>query len=137
MLNTNLFNNLNNTNRNKKKNLNEIMSQFSFHDLEDNNDIYKEQENINYEKLRKEAQEKQNVVNEEKKIQKNAKKEVENKIKLAVEKNRQYAGKKITVDSNGEIVFIKGIKMDKLSKEFLTLRTNTKIVREMDNKLVI
>ena len=134
MLNTNLYNNLNNTNRNKKKNLNEIMSQFSFHDLEDNNDIYKEQENINYEKLRKEAQEKQNVVNEEKKIQKNAKKEVENKIKLAVEKNRQYAGKKITVDSNGEIVYIKGIKMDKLSKEFLTLRTNTKIVREMDKE---
>ena len=55
-------------------------------------------------------------------------------MKLAVEKNRQYAGKKITVDSNGEIVFIKGIKMDKLSKEFLTLRTNTKIVREMDKE---
>ena len=80
MLNTNLYNNLNNTNRNKKKNLNEIMSQFSFHDLEDNNDIYKEQENINYEKLRKEAQEKQNVVNEEKKYKKMRKKKL--KIKL-------------------------------------------------------
>ena len=131
---TNLFSLENNNNRLKKKNLNEIMSQFSFHDLDDNNDIYKEPENINYEKLRKEIQEKQNEENEEKKIQKNAKREVENKIKLTNEKNRQYIGKKITVDSNGEIVFIKGIKLDKLSKEFILMKTGTKLIKDEEKE---
>ena len=71
-----VINNINNNNtRPKKKNLNDIMSQFSFHDLDDNNDIYKEPANIDYEKLRKEIQEKQNEENEEKKTQKNAKRE--------------------------------------------------------------
>ena len=127
-------NNNNNNIKNKKRNLNEIMSQFSFHDLEDNNDIYKEPDNINIEKLRKEIQEKQNEQNEEKKNIKLAKKDVENKMKLAVEKNRQYAGKKITVDSNGEIIFIKGIKLDKLSKEFILMKTATKLVINEDKK---
>lgn len=126
--------NNNNNIKNKKRNLNEIMSQFSFHDLEDNNDIYKEPDNINIEKLRKEIQEKQNEQNEEKKNIKLAKKDVENKMKLAVEKNRQYAGKKITVDSNGEIIFIKGIKLDKLSKEFILMKTATKLVINEDKK---
>ena len=66
--------NNNNNIKNKKRNLNEIMSQFSFHDLEDNNDIYKEPDNINIEKLRKEIQEKQNEQNEEKKKYKISKK---------------------------------------------------------------
>ena len=126
--------NNNNNIKNKKRNLNEIMSQFSFHDLEDNNDIYKEPDNINIEKLRKEIQEKQNEQNEEKKNIKLAKKDVENKMKLAVEKNRQYAGKKITVDSNGEIIFIKGIKLDKLSKEFITMKTVTKLVKDEEKE---
>jgi len=135
---TNVYNNdfnINNNNtRQKKKNLNDIMSQFSFHDLDDNNDIYKEPTNIDYEKLRKEIQEKQKEENEEKTIQKNAKREVENKMKLVAEKNRQYIGKKITVDSNGEIVFIKGIKLDKLSKEFITMKTVTKLVKDEEKE---
>jgi len=135
---TNVYNNdfnINNNNtRQKKKNLNDIMSQFSFHDLDDNNDIYKEPTNIDYEKLRKEIQEKQKEENEEKNIQKNAKREVENKMKLVAEKNRQYIGKKITVDSNGEIVFIKGIKLDKLSKEFITMKTVTKLVKDEEKE---
>ena len=125
---------LNNNNKNKKRNLNEIMSQFSYHDLDNDNDIYKEQENINYEKLRKELEKKENEQIEEKKNQKNAKREVENKMKLAVEKNRQYAGKKITVDSNGEIVFIKGIKLDKLNKDFILMKTGTKIIKDEENE---
>ena len=132
---SNIFNyDINNNNKNKKKNLNEIMSQFSYHDLEDDNDIYKEPTNINYEKLRKEVQLKQNEENEEKKNQKNIRRDVENKMKLAVEKNRQYNGKKITVDSNGEIVFIKGIKLDKLSKEFLLMKTNTKLIKDEEKE---
>ena len=124
----------NNNNRLKKKNINEIMSQFSYHDLEDNNDIYKEPDNINFDKLRKEIEQKQNEENEEKKTQKKAKKDVENKAKMAAEKNRQYAGKKITVDSNGEIVFIKGIKLDKLSREFITMRTMAKLVKDEEKE---
>ena len=124
----------NNNNRNKKKNMNDIMSQFSYHDLEDDNDRYKEPTNINYEKLRKEMQQKQNEENEGKKNQTNTRKEIENKMKLAVEKNRQYAGKKITVDSNGEIVFIKGIKLEKLSKEFLLMKTNTKLIKDEEKE---
>ena len=58
---------LNNDNRNKKRNLNDIMSQFSYHDLENDNDIYKEPTNINYEKLRKELEQRQNEQIEEKK----------------------------------------------------------------------
>ena len=124
----------NNNNKNKKRNLNEIMSQFSYHDLDNDNDIYKEPENINYEKLRKELKKKENEQIEEKKNQKNAKREVENKMKLAVEKNRQYAGKKITVDSNGEIVFIKGIKLDKLNKDFILMKTGTKLIKDEENE---
>ena len=114
----------------KKKNMVEIMNQFSFHDLDDNNDVYIESNDINYEKLRKELQEKQKVDNEEKKIIKKSKIEVENKIKVENEKNRQYIGKKITTDVNGEIVFIKGIKLDKLNKEFLALKSNTKLIKD-------
>ena len=114
---------LNNNNKNKKRNLNEIMSQFSYHDLDND-----------YEKLRKELEKKENEQIEEKKNQKNAKREVENKMKLAVEKNRQYAGKKITVDSNGEIVFIKGIKLDKLNKDFILMKTGTKLIKDEENE---
>ena len=124
----------NTNNKNKKKNLMDIMNQFSYHDLDDNNDLYIEPKEINYEKLRKEAQEKQIVVNEEKKIIKNAKKEVENKIKAEAEKNKQYVGKKITVDANGQIVFIKGIKIDKLNKEFNLLRTGTKLIKDEEKE---
>ena len=118
----------------KKKNLIDIMNQFSFHDLDDNNDLYIEPKEINYEELRKEAQEKDKVVKEEKKIIRKAKIEVENKIKAVNEKNRQFAGKKITVDANGQIVFIKGIKIDKLSKEFNSLRTGTKLIKDEEKE---
>ena len=123
-----------NKNVNKKKNMIDIMNQFSFHDLDDNNDIYIESKDINYEKLRKELQEKQKVDNEDKKVIKKKKIEVENKIKAENEKNRQYIGKKITTDANGQIVFIKGIKLDKLNREFLALRSNTKLIKDEEKE---
>ena len=126
--------NLQKSNVNKKKNLIDLMNQFSFHDLDDNNDLYVESKDINYEKLRKELQEKEKVENEEKKITKKAKIEVENKIKAENEKFRQYIGKKITTDHNGQIVFIKGIKLDKLNKEFLLLKANTKLVKDKEEE---
>ena len=123
-------------NKNKKKNLIDLMNQFPYQDLDDNNDIYKEPKEINYAQLRKELEEKQNEQFEEKKIIKKAKLEVENKLRAEAERNRQYIGKKITVDPKGEIVFIKGIKIEKLNKEFLLLKTGTKLIRdeEKENK---
>ena len=126
---------VNNTNnKNKKKNLLDI-NQFSFHDLDNNDDLYIEPKEINFEKLRKEAQEKQNIIKEVKKVSRNAKIEVENKIREEVEKNKQYNGKKITVDANGQIVLIKGIKLDKLVKEFNSLKTSTKLIKEEGKKI--
>ena len=63
-----------------------------------------------------------------------AKIELENKMRADAEKNRHLAGKKITVDANGEIVFIKAIKIDKLKKEFLSLKTGTKLVRDEEKE---
>ena len=132
----NISNNINNSNDNrvKKKNLYDIMNQFSFHDLDNNDDIYKEPKDIDYENLRLEADEKQKAKNEEKKVNKNAKNKIENILKLDAEKKRQYIGKKITVDPNGEIVFIRGIRLDKLKKDFVLLKTATKLVRDEEKE---
>ena len=129
----NISNNSNN-NRTKKKNLYDIMNQFSFHDLDDNDDIYVEPNDISIEKLRKEEQEKQKIENEEKKDINKAKIEIENKLREEAEKHRKYAGKKITVDANGEIVVIRGIKLDKLSREFISLKTGTKLIRDEEKE---
>ena len=125
---------ININNKNKKKNLIDIMNQFPYQDLDDNDDIYTEPKDINYEQLRKEAEEKQNEASKEKKVVKKAKIEVENKIKAEIEKNRQFIGKKITVDPKGEIVVIKGIKLDKLNKEFILLKTSTKLKKDEEKE---
>jgi hypothetical protein len=127
-------NDINNTNAKKKKNLIDIMNQFSYHDLDDNDDIYVEPKDISYDKLRNEIMEKQKEEHEEKKVMNKAKIELENKMKADAEKNRHLAGKKITVDANGQIVFIKAIKIDKLKKEFLSLKTGTKLVRDEEKE---
>lgn len=120
----------NNPKSNKKKNMHDLMNQFSFHDLDNNDDIYIEPNDINFEELRKEVEEKQNIQKEESKVNKKAKTEVENKIKIEAEKNKHLIGKKITVDANGQIVFIKGINLDKLKKEFISLKTGTKLIKD-------
>ena len=127
-------NDMDNTNAKKKKNLFDIMNQFSYHDLDDNDDIYVEPKDISYDKLRNEIMEKQKEEHEEKKVMNKAKIELENKMKADAEKNRHLAGKKITVDANGQIVFIKAIKIDKLKKEFLSLKTGTKLVRDEEKE---
>jgi len=144
-INTNNISNMNNINNNnkivsnnpkpnKKQNLHDIMNQFSFHDLDNNDDIYIEPNEINYEELRKEVEERQNVQKEEKKVNKKAKIEVENKIRLEAEKNKHLIGKKITVDANGQIVFIRGINLDKLKKEFVSLKTGTKLIKDEEKE---
>ena len=42
--------------------------------------------------------------------------------------------KKITVDPKGEIVVIKGIKLDKLNKEFILLKTSTKLKKDEEKE---
>ena len=142
-INTNNISNMNNINKkivsnnpkpNKKKNLHDIMNQFSFHDLDNNDDIYIEPNEINYEELRKEVEEKQNFEKEEKKVNKKAKIEIENKIRVEAEKNKHLIGKRITVDANGQIVFIKGINIDKLKKEFVSLKTDTKLIKNEEKE---
>jgi len=127
-------NDINNANGKKKRNLIDIMNQFSYHDLDDNDDIYVEPKDISYDKLRNEIMEKQKEEHEEKKVMNKAKIELENKMRADAEKNRHLAGKKITVDANGQIVFIKAIKIDKLRKEFLSLKTGTKLIRDEEKE---
>ena len=127
-------NDINNANGKKKRNLIDIMNQFSYHDLDDNDDIYVEPKDISYDKLRNEIIEKQKEEHEEKKVMNKAKIELENKMRADAEKNRHLAGKKITVDANGQIVFIKAIKIDKLKKEFLLLKTGTKLIRDEEKE---
>ena len=89
----------------KKKNLFEIMNEFPFYDLpkeEQMSEINKE--GIDYVTLREEMQ----------------------KIKEEVDKKKAYQNKKLTVDVNGKIVFIKEVNLDSLNKEFNTIKSNLK-----------
>ena len=127
-------NDTNDTYANKKRNLLDIMNQFSYHDLDNNDDIYIEPNEMSFEKLRKEIQEKQKEEIQEKTIQNKAKLEMDNKMRIEAEKNKKLIGKKITVDANGQIVFIKSIKIDKLRNEFTSLKTATKLVRDEEKE---
>jgi len=127
-------NDTNDTYAKKKRNLLDIMNQFSYHDLDNNDDIYIEPNEMSFEKLRKEIQEKQKEEIQEKTIQNKAKLEMDNKMRIEAEKNKKLIGKKITVDANGQIVFIKSIKIDKLRNEFTSLKTATKLVRDEEKE---
>ena len=48
------------------------------------------------------------------------------KIKKELDKKKAYKNIKITVDVNGEIVFIKEVNLDSLNKEFNTIKSNLK-----------
>ena len=127
-------NDTNDTYAKKKRNLLDIMNQFSYHDLDNNDDIYIEPNEMSFEKLRKEIQEKQKEEIQEKTVQNKAKLEMDNKMRIEAEKNKKLIGKKITVDANGQIVFIKSIKIDKLRNEFTSLKTATKLVRDEEKE---
>ena len=127
-------NDTDNTYAKKKRNLYDIMNQFSYHDLDNNDDIYVEPNEMSFEKLRKEIQDKQKEEIEEKTIQNKAKIEMNNKMRIEAEKNKKLIGKKITVDANGQIVFIKSIKIDKLRNEFTSLKTATKLIKDKEKK---
>ncbi len=111
----------------KKKNLFEIMNEFPFYDLpkeEQMSEINKE--GIDYVTLREEKElEKKKIEDEEKKKQRLKREEMQ-KIKEEVDKKKAYQNKKLTVDVNGKIVFIKEVNLDSLNKEFNTIKSNLK-----------
>ena len=121
-------------NKKKKKKLLDI-NELSFHDILNDVDHYKESKDIDYDLLRKEVEQKQIIATEEKKEIKKEKIDLEKKMKEEAEKNRKYVGKRITKDHDGNIIIIKGIKLDHLKKDFLNVKTTTKTIMEnLNNK---
>ena len=118
---------------NKRKKLGEIMNKFSFYDLPKEDFERKEIENITI--LRQEKKDELKKKEIEKQLKnKNVKKE-EDKKKEESNFLKQYENKKLTIDPNGNIVFIKSFKVEALSKEFLSGKTNMKILKIEPQKL--
>ena len=116
----------------KKKNL-EAMKEFSFHDIT----IEENAEQIKYDKeveeLRKEKENENKKIETEKKKMVQIEKEVQSKIKEEQTKYKEFEKKKVTVDANGKIVFIKSIRPEILAKDFITIRSIMKNVSTGDN----
>ena len=116
----------------KKKNL-EAMNEFSFHDIT----IEENAEQIKYDKeveeLRKEKENENKKIETEKKKMVQIEKEVQSKIKEEQTKYKEFEKKKVTVDANGKIVFIKSIRPEILAKDFITIRSIMKNVSTGDN----
>ena len=86
--------------------------------------------------MRKELEIKKEDDQKDLKISNKKRLEIINKIKLEEEKNKKYLGKNITKDHNGEIVFIKGIKLDKLKKDFFLPTAYFKSIKEKGKKIL-
>jgi hypothetical protein len=123
----------------KPKGLNEIMNEFSFHSIEDEN-LTKQLQNldklIHVDELRKEIEVKKEDDQKDMNIANKKRLEIIKRIKLEEEKNKKYLGKNITKDHNGEIVFIKGIKLDKLKKDFFLPQTFYKSIKEKEKTIL-
>ena len=114
-----------------RKKRNDIdINQFPCEDIE--KDDYYEENNkeIDYAKLRKELIEKEEakLKDESKNNKKN--KTIDIKQIIGENTNKQYYGKNITVDPNGQIVQIKAIKLNKLKQEFKYPKTILKNVKQ-------
>jgi len=122
----------------KPKALNEIMNEFSFHSIQDEN-LTKQLQNldklIHVDELRKEIEVKKEDDQKDIHIANKKRLEIINRIKQEEEKNKKYLGKNITKDHNGEIVFIKGIKLDKLKKDFFLPKTYFKSIKEKEKTI--
>ena len=113
------------------KSIRDIMNEFSFYSLKDEKeDNCKKNSEKDFEKLRKEFEE-QKEINKKEMIEKKTKKYFAlKKLKLEKENNMKYKGKNITKDHNGQIIFIKKIKLNKLINEFFIPKTNYKFIKE-------
>ena len=114
----------------KKKGLMEIMSEMSCHDIawEENEEQIKYDNE--FEELRKEKEMELVRLELEKKVKVKEEQEVQIKIKQEVSKRNEYKNKKITIDANGKVVIIKPFKLDILAKDFIAIRSNTKVIKK-------
>ena len=114
----------------KKKGLMEIMNEMSCHDIawEENEEQIKYDNE--FEELRKEKEMELVRLELEKKVKVKEEQEVQIKIKQEVSKRNEYKNKKITIDANGKVVIIKPFKLDILAKDFIAIRSNTKIIKK-------
>ena len=115
---------------NKKRNMGEIMNKFSFHDIsieEAPSEIFKDIIDLKELRLEKETELKKKE--EETKQRLKALKKVEEQKKEEGQLKKQYEKKKLTIDPNGDIVFIKGYKIETLAKEFLSIKSNMKMLK--------
>lgn len=101
-----------------------ILNQLKTIDLEPE----KNYENKQIIKLRAIFERKEKEKEEEDQINKQEKEKIKFKQRLAEENLKKYIGKKITKDHNGEIIFIKSIKPDKLKKEFIFTNSKSKTI---------
>ena len=125
--------NTNKERKNTRRNMYDVMNAFPYYDILEDNDHYVEDNSlIDFDSLRKELSEKEKLKYEEMlKKKANKKKEVfDIKSIIGNNNNKQYIGKKVTVDPNGNVVFIKNLPLNKLSKDFSLAKTNLKTVKE-------
>ena len=121
-----------------KRKRNDIdINQFPFQDIEnDNNYNYENNDEIDYEKLRKELHELEEAkLKEQSNKNKKTNKTLDIKQIIGENNNKQYYGKNITVDPNGQIVLIKYFGLNKLKQEFKYPKTVLKNVKQPKKKL--
>ena len=116
-----------------KKQLNEIANQFECFDLEpeENKEVLESYQikrlREQFEKSKKNKEFEQKIINEEKV-------KLINIQKINEEISRKYIGKKITKDHNGQIIFIKRIKPEKLKQDFVFGKTKFKTIANDSQK---
>ena len=124
-----------NQNNQQKKKRNDIdINQFPCQDIEVDEYYNYEEKNteIDYNKLRKDLIDREEAKLKEE-LNKNKKKPKTFDIKQIIGENpanKQYYGKNITVDPNGQIVLIKAIKLNKLKQEFKYPRTVLRNIKQ-------
>ena len=122
-------NNMNKIQSKKKKMIVDI-NQFPFEDIEDDDYYHLENNNeIDYSKLRKELNDYEAAKIREEKKNSRKNKTIDIKQLIIGENKKQYHGKNVTVDPNGEIVHIKHISLNKLKAEFKCPKTILKNVK--------
>jgi hypothetical protein len=120
---------LSNEQNKKKKTLAEVMSKFSFHVLPKEDFLSDDDIDLDIKELRLEKEEELKKIEKEKLQKLNELKKLEEIKKEENNLKKQYEKKKMTIDPNGNIVFIKGYKIEALSKEFLAIKSNMKMLR--------
>lgn len=112
----------------RKRNIVDI-NQFPYEDINDDDEYHEENDNIDYDKLRKEL-----IELEEAKLKEEEKRRIKKKVfdikQIIGENSKQYHGKNVTVDPNGKIVLIKRINIDRLKKEFTIVKTTLKNIKQ-------